>query len=364
MQAVILVGGKATRLLPLTNNTPKAIVPVLNRPLLEHVIRHLAGHRIEDIILAQGHLAQLIEGYLGNGSRFGVSLSYVVEDTPLGTAGALKNAAGYLDDTFLMLNGDVFTDLDITAMLEFHRQQKAMATIALTPVDDPTSYGLVETTPENRVARFLEKPGWNEVTTNMINAGTYVLEKAVLAQIPLRTKVSIEREVFPRLLTGHQPVYAFLSSAYWIDIGTPEKYLQLHRDLLSGKCRNCLLAPTEEVTIGENSHIHPSARIRGPVIIGADCTIGENVALNGPLAIGDGAIIREDSIIEDSVIWQNSRLGARVSLKSSILADNCHLNEGSSAENVVLGDNVTIAGGCKLEPGSRIGAGTTVSASP
>ena len=362
MRAVILVGGKATRLLPLTVNTPKAIIPVLNTPFLEHVIRYLGRHQIRDIILAQGHLAQPIEGYLGNGSQFGVKLSYVVEDTPRGTAGAVKNAESYLDldETFLVLNGDIFTDLDITAMIDFHRERKAKATIALAPVDDPTAYGLIETDAEGRVTRFLEKPGWSEVTTNMINAGTYVLEPDVLAQIPPQMAVSIERETFQQLLAQEEPMYAYSSSAYWIDMGTPEKYLQLHRDLLSGKCRQYALAPGKEVLIGEHSDIHPTAQIKGPAVIGANCSIGRQVKLIGPVVIGAGCTILEDSVIENSIIWRNARLGPRVNLKNSILADNCCLNTGSICEESVLGDNVTVASNCKLEPGSRIWPRTTV----
>ncbi len=358
MKAVILVGGKATRLLPLTCNIPKALMPVLNTPFLEHVIRHLSRHQIREVILAQGYLAQPIEGYLGSGSRFGVKLSYAVEDTPRGTAGAIKNTEKYLDDTFLVLNGDIFTDLDITAMVDFHHERKAKATIALTPVDDPTSYGLIETEPEGRVTRFLEKPSWSEVTTNMINAGTYVLEPDVLAQIPPQREVSIERATFPQLLEKGEPVYAYPSEAYWIDMGTPEKYLQLHRDLLSGKSEQ--YAPTEDLVIGEQSNIHPTAKITGPVVIGANCAIGQGAKLIGPVVIGDGCTILEDSVIENSVIWRNARLGPRVNLKNSILADNCCLNIGSNGEGVVLGDNVTVVSNGKLKPGSKIWPGTTV----
>ncbi len=361
MKAVILVGGKATRLLPLTSNIPKAIVPVLNVPFLEHVIRHLSRHRINDIILAQGHLAQPIEGYLGDGSRFGVGISYVVEDTPRGTAGAIKNAAGYLDETFLALNGDIFSDLNITDMIAFHRERKARATISLAPVDDPTSYGLIETDARCRITRFLEKPKPEEVSTNLINAGTYVLEPDVLAQIPPGRAVSIERETFQQLLAQNEPMYAYSSSAYWLDMGTPEKYLQLHRDLLSGRCQHCVLAPTEEIVIGERSHIHPAVQIKGPVVIGANCSIGRGVTLVGPLVLGDGCVVLGGSVIEDSVIWRNARLGPRAKVKSSILAENCCLGEGSVCQDAVLGDNVTVVRNGKIKPGSRIEPGTTVS---
>ena len=358
MKAVILVGGKATRLLPLTCNIPKAMLPVLNTPFLEHVIRHLSRHEVKDIILAQGHLAQPIEGYLGDGSQFGVRLHYSIEDTPLGTCGAVKKAEEYLDETFLVMNGDIFTDLDITAMLDFHQARKAKVTIALTPVDDPTSYGLIETDAEGRVTRFLEKPGWNEVTTNMINAGTYVIEPEVLSQVPSETAFSFERELFPQLLARGEPIYAYPSPAYWIDIGTPDKYLQLHRDLLTGKCREYDLTSGKES--GGQTDIHPTVQIKGPAVIGANCVIGAGVKLIGPVVLGDGCTILADSVIEDSVIWQNARLGPRVNLKSSILADNCCLNAGSVCRDSVLSDNVTVATDCKLEPGSQIWPGMTV----
>ena len=360
MKAVILVGGKATRLLPLTCDIPKAMIPVLNIPFLEHVIRHLSGHQIKDIILAQSHLGQPIESYFGNGSRLGVKLSYTVEDTPLGTAGAVKNAERYLDETFLVLNGDIFTDLDITAMIEYHRERKAKATIALTPVDDPTSYGLIETNAEGRITRFLEKPSWGQVTTKMINAGTYVLEPEVLAQIPPQANFSFERKLFPLLLDQNEPVYAYPSPAYWIDMGTSEKYLQLHHDLLSGKSSRYAIAPGEEVVIGGQSYIHPTAQIKGPAVIGDNCSIGRKVKLTGPVVIGHGCQILSEAVVEESIIWRDARLEPRVNLKNSIVADNCCLSANSFIEDSVLGDNVTIVSSCKLEPGSKIWPGTTV----
>ena len=360
MRAVILVGGQATRLRPLTCNIPKAMVPVLNVPFLEHVIRHLGRHQIRDIVLAQGHLAGPIQDYLGDGSQFGCSLSYSVEDDPRGTAGAVKNAEKYMNGPSLVMNGDIFTDLDITAMIKLHRERKSKVTISLTPVEDPTAYGLIERDDRGRITRFLEKPSWNEVTTNMINAGTYVLEPDVLARIAPQTQVSFEREVFPHLLERGEPLYAFSSSAYWIDMGTPEKYLEIHRDLLGSKSRQYALAPGEEVRIGAGSDVHPAARIQGPVLIGANCHIERQVQLIGPVVIGDGCTILEGSVIEDSIIWRNARLGPRVNLTSSIVADNCCFNEESIAEDAVLGDDVTVIGGCQLEPGSRIWPGETV----
>ncbi len=360
MKAVILVGGEATRLRPLTYNTPKAMVPVLNAPFLEHVIRHLSSHGIKDIILAQSHFSQPIESYFGNGSQFGVKLRHIIEDIPLGTAGAVKNAEKYLDETFLVLNGDIFTDLDITAMIAFHQAKKAKATIALTSVDDPTSYGLVETNARGRVTRFLEKPSREQITTNMINAGTYILEPDTLNRIPPQTNFSFERGLFPLLLDQGEPIYAYPSAVYWIDMGTPEKYLQLHRDLLSGSSAQHSCPAGEEVVIGEQSSIDPAAQLKGPILLGSNCTIGHNVRLIGPVVIGSGSTISEGAVIEASVIWRNARLEPGVNLRDSIIADNVRLNANSIIHGSVLGDNVTVVSGAKLEPGSKIPPGTIV----
>ena len=362
MKALILVGGEATRLRPLTHNTPKAMVPILNVPFLEYFIRHLCSHGIKDIIMAQSHFSQPIESYFGNGSQFGISLIYSIEDIPLGTAGAIKNAEKYLDGTFLVLNGDIFTDLDITAMIAFQQARKAKVTIALTPVDDPTDYGLIETDARGRVTSFVEKPSREQITTNMINAGTYILEPDTLNRISPHTKVSIEREVFPLLLDQGEPVYAYPSTTYWIDIGTSEKYLQLHRDLLNGSSVQHSYPVGDEVVMGEQSSIDPTAQMRGPILIGSNCTIEGKARLIGPVVIGSGSTILEGTVIEASIIWRNARLEPGVNLRDSIIADNVRLNANCIIHGSVLGDNVTVVSGAKLEPGSKIPPGIVVEA--
>ncbi len=357
MKAVILVGGKATRLQPLTSRLPKALVPVLNTPFLEHVVRHLRRHQIDEIIMSLGNLAEPIQTYFGDGSLFGVKMRYALESSPLGTAGGIKNAEKFLDGPFLALNGDVFTDLDITALVDFHRRNKAVATIALTAVENTSAYGVIETDASGKVSLFHEKPAPGEITGNLINAGTYVLEPEILAAIRPAVEVSIERDVFPLLL--NRGLYALNSSAYWLDIGTPEKYLQVQRDLLTGKCSEYDPSGFRTAPIGAGAQIHPSAQITGPVIVGANSSIGPDARLFGPVVIGPGCTVMEDSLIAGSVVWPETRIGPRVSVRNSIIADHCRLDADSIVDESVLGCNVTVCQGHRLTPGSRVLAGTT-----
>lgn len=358
MKAIILVGGEATRLRPLTCNTPKAMVPVLNTPFLEHVIQHLSQHQVTEIVLALSQRQQSMENYFADGSQFGVRLHYSIEDIPLGTGGAVKNAEKYLDETFLMLNGDIFTDLDITTMMKFHRDRDAKITIARTPVEDPTSYGLIEADTQGRITRFIEKPDPNEITTNLINAGIYILEPDILTYIPPQVKFSIEHGLFVTLPNPKIPAWAYDYFTYWMDMGNPEKYLQLHRDLLGGKSNRYTPSPARK--IGEQSHIHHTARINGSVVIGDNCNIAANVMLTGPVVIGSGCTIQSDAIIEDSVIWDNTQIGRGAVVKSCALANNCHLNADCFVQGSTLGDNVVIINGCQLKPDSKIWPETTV----
>ena len=364
MQAVLLVGGEGTRLRPLTCNTVKAMVPILNRPFLEHMIRYLCSYDVDDIILALCYLPDRIERHFGDGSQFGVRLTYVMEESPLGTAGAVKNANRYLDDRFLVFNGDIFTDIDLGEMLSFHHLREAKATIALTPVEDPTAYGVIETETDGRVRRFLEKPSWEEVTTNQINAGIYILEKEVLQDVPADTHFMFEYQLFPRLLADEVPIYGYLSDGYWIDIGTPEKYLRVHLDLLEGKGTTSLL---ERLTFADptgrdaGAAIHPSAIIEGPVVLGSGCSIGADVRITGPAAIGDGCHILEGATVEEAVLWHNVQVGKDATLRRCVVGDNCRVGDGSSIDHSsIIGDHVTIVPGSQLPPDSKIWPGTQV----
>ncbi|MCX5991153.1 MAG: NDP-sugar synthase [Chloroflexi bacterium] len=363
MQAVLLVGGQGTRLRPLTCNTVKAMVPVLNKPFLEHLIRYLAGHGVDDIIVTLCYLPDCIESYFGDGSSFGVKLTYVMEETPLGTAGAVRNADKYLDEVFFVFNGDIFTDLDLRAMLSFHRKRKAKVTIALTPVEDPTAYGVVEMDSRRRVKRFVEKPPRDEVTSNLINAGTYILDREAIGDIPPNTPFMFERHLFPMLLAKGVPVYGYSSDAYWIDIGTPQKYRQLQYDLLQGKgtAVACGQMRRERTDCEKGCLIHPTAIIEGPVVLGTNCSIGAGVRIQGPSVVGDGCRILDGALIDRAVLWRNVVVAKKASLSECVIGDNSSIGEGCLVDGgAVIGDNVIVTEGSRLTAAEKIGPDTTV----
>jgi mannose-1-phosphate guanylyltransferase len=361
MKAVILSGGFGTRLRPLPINPPKSMVPVLNIPFLEYFIKRLKAHKVSDIALAVSYLAEPIKDYFGDGSRFDVKLSYTVEETPLGTAGAVKNAGGFIDEPTLVFNGDIFTDLDITAMVENHKQNKAMLTIALTPVEDPTSYGLVETDNRNKIVRFLEKPNPDEITTNMINAGTYILEPEVMSLIPSQTNCSFERDIFPLLLREKKDVFAYPEDCYWMDIGKPENYFQLHYDLLNGKSNQYSFNNgKKKVVTGSHCVIHPSAQITGPAVIGDNCVIGEDVKINGSVVIGSNCQVSNSSVVDDCILWNSVHIEPFARIKHTIVANNSHIGSGCTIEQAVLGNNTIIGYGQKVKAGRLVSPNTIV----
>jgi mannose-1-phosphate guanylyltransferase len=357
MKAVILVGGQGTRLRPLTYNTTKAMVPVLNIPFLEYVLRYLKGHGIRDIILAMNYLPDQIQAQLGNGSKLGISLSYVIEEQPLGTGGAIKNVEAKLTGPFFVLNGDVLTTIDLTAMMSRHRQVKPKVSIALTPVDNPTIYGVVETDLKDMVTRFVEKPAPDEVTTNMINAGIYIIEPEVLGYIPPATPSMVERHLFPMLLEKGEPMLAYPSDSYWLDIGTPEKYLKANHDLLSGQAPSLVSyqGNSDSGFRARDSNIDPSVEIEGPVLIGEGCILAKQAKLKGPTVLGPRCEIAEDACVEGAVLWDGVKVGKRALLRNCIVASNCRIGEGSQLlDNCVLGDNVVVGKNSQLAPGVKI----------
>ncbi|MFC2007913.1 sugar phosphate nucleotidyltransferase [Chloroflexota bacterium] len=338
LKAVILVGGPGTRLQPLTNSIPKSMVPVLNRPFLEHTIAYLKRYGVDSIILALNYLPAVIQDYFGDGSKFGVEITYCVEGNPLGTAGAVKNAEKYLQSTFIVLNGDVFTDLDIADMIDFHRYNKAKVTISLKSVDNPSAFGLVETEDTYRVKRFIEKPDPDQITTNWINAGTYILEPEVLEHVPPDNHYMFERGLFPLLIKLGEPVYGYPFHGYWLDMGTPEKYLGLNCDLLLSKTSSLLTASLtdDEVRCDRSATVHPSVKIIGPVVIGDNCRIDQRVHIKGPVVIGQDCHVTEGASIERATLWGNVHIGTNSILKQCIIGSNSNVENNSQITNCVF----------------------------
>jgi mannose-1-phosphate guanylyltransferase len=312
LKAVILVGGPGLRLRPLTEDRPKSVVPVLNRPFMEHTISHLKKYDIKDIILAMNYLPDAIHEYFGDGERCGVHLTYCLEKEPLGTAGAVKNAAEYLDGPFIVLNGDnVFLEMNWDEAYAFHSQKKAKATIFLKQVDNPSAFGVVETDADHKVQRFIEKPPPGTETTNWINAGGYILEPEVLAFIPPGQHYMFEKGLFPYLLETGQPVYGYEYKGYWLDMGTPGRYFTLNIKMLK-KNKN-------SISCGADVTIHPSALMTPPVLIGKGCDIGPGVRLKGPVVIGPGCRLEDGAVVENAVLWDNIIVGVKTRLAHCIV---------------------------------------------
>jgi NDP-sugar pyrophosphorylase family protein len=337
MKGLILAGGKGTRLRPLTIHTPKPVVPVANAPFLLYQIDLMKSAGIDEIILSLSYQPRKIEDLLKDGSDYGVTIKYAVEGTPLGTGGAFKNAEEQIDSTTVVFNGDVLTSLDLNAVIARHRKAKAVATLVLTPVENPSAYGLVETDTEGWVRRFIEKPGAAEVTCNNINAGVYVLEPSVLRYMPKGEAYSFERGLFPTLLEKKEPVFSYILDGYWIDIGTPQKYLEVHHDILAGKFHS----PRVPVRTGAMP-ASASATIDAISIIDTDVTIRPGVHIENSV-IGRNCKIGESAHIVDSVIWPGatidaeSRISGSIVGKGSMVGHSVVLNPGT-----VLGDKTVI----------------------
>ena len=335
MKAILLAGGKGTRLRPLTVHTPKPIVPIFNRPFLYYQIDQLRQvPEIDEVILSLNYQPRRIEEIIGEGEGLGVRVRYVVEPMPLGTGGAIRYAGDQLTESVVVFNGDVLTQVDVNAVLALHRERKAKATIVLTPVDNPRAYGLVETDVSGNIKRFLEKPGDSEITCNTINAGIYVLEPDTFDRIPANTNWSIERSYFPSLVERAVTFVAYIYRGYWIDIGTRQKYLQVHRDIMDGR----YLAPpfsgaSALAWVAPGARIEDGARIEGPCFIDEDVTIKSGARIGPYSVIGRHCHIEERADIEGAILWPNSRVGADAKISGAIFGRHCH-----AGRSVTLGD--------------------------
>lgn len=347
MKAVILAGGFGTRLRPLTLEIPKPMVPVFDRPFLYYQIDLLRQvPDIDEVILSLNFRPESIEARVGDGAEAGLPVRYRVEPHPLGTGGAIKFASRGVRDTLLVVNGDVLTDFDLNAVLARHRERRALATLVLTPVDNPSAYGLVETDADGNVRRFLEKPGPNEITCDTINAGVYLLEPATFDRIPDDTAWSIERQYFPSLVARGETFVAHVDHGYWIDIGTPASYMRAHRDLMAGRCAAGPFRAKRPGSVerGAGCRIAPGADLSGPCFLGDGCVVEEGARIGAESVVGPGCTIGPGAVVERSIVWGNSAVGAGAAVREAILGEACRIGDGAVVgAGCVLGSRSTLS---------------------
>jgi mannose-1-phosphate guanylyltransferase/phosphomannomutase len=357
VKAVILAGGEGTRLRPLTSTTPKPMIPLANRPIMEHVVGLLKRHGFDDIVVTVAFQANVIRTYFGNGGEFGVQMVYAAEDRPLGTAGSVRNARAQLDDTFLVISGDVLTDIDLAGLVEFHRHHAAVATIGLKAVENPREFGIVITRGDGSIERFLEKPTWGQVFSDTINTGIYVLEPEIFDAIAPDVPVDFSMEVFPNLLLAGEPLFGYEAKGYWEDVGDLDAYVRVHHDVLDGRVEVDIpgFRLGEGVWLGEGTEIHPAAKVDGPVILGDDCRVGAGSHLREYSVLGSNVRVAEDAFIHRAIVHDNVYLAAGVRLRGCVVGRSSDLRRGVRCEEgVVLGDECFVGDHAVINPGVKI----------
>jgi len=359
MQAVILVGGQGTRLRPLTSTVPKPVVPLVDRPFISYMLEWLREHGVDDVIMSCGFLATSVRNVLGDGSGLGIRLRFIEEPDPRGTAGAVKLALPMLDERFLMLNGDVLTDIDLTAQMAQHASSGARATLALVGVPDPTAYGVVVLDRDHAVADFVEKPSSDRVESNLISAGAYVLEREILDLVPPDRNVSIEREVWP-LLIG-EGLYGFPSEGYWLDIGTPERYLQGTFDIIEGNVATAVRERlgSDWLAIDEGAEV--LGRVVPPAVLGRGVRIAEGAHVGSLAVLAPDVSVGAGSTVERSVVLNGTQIGEGCQLRDCIVAAGCRIGERTQITGgAVLGEGVTVGADNVIARGARIFPGVTL----
>jgi mannose-1-phosphate guanylyltransferase/phosphomannomutase len=357
VKAVVMAGGEGTRLRPLTSNQPKPMVTVAGRPCMEHIIELVRKHGITQVVATLAYMPQTIRGYFGEGSHLGVELDYSVEEVPAGTAGSVKLCEHYLDETFLVLSGDALTDIDLSAVVEFHRRTGAMATLALKRVENPLEFGVVITNPDGRIERFLEKPGWGEVFSDTINTGIYVLEPEVLEQVPIDDALDFSQDLFPRLLAAGAPLYGYVAEGYWQDIGNVVQYQEANRDALDGKVEVDIpgVRLRENVYVGEGSLAENLDNIHGPAVIGNYCAIDPSATIGRYTVLGNNVIVKENCETDYCVVGANTYLGPRSQVWGAIVGKNCEVRAHAViSEGAVVGDECSIGAQSVIAPNVRI----------
>src|SRR5690606_9033073 len=367
-----MAGGEGTRLRPLTSNAPKPMLPLVNRPMMEHIVDLLRSHGITDIVVTVAFMPNAIRNHFGDGSECGVRIVYAAEETPLGTAGSVRNAREHLDDTFLVISGDVLTDIDLGALIEEHRAKEALATIGLVRVENPLEYGIVIANEDGSIERFLEKPTWGQVFSDTINSGIYVLEPSIFDWIAPDEPVDFSGVVFPVLLEAGERIVGSVAEGYWEDVGTLDAYVRAHKDILDHRVQVSIpgfeLSPG--IYVGEGTEISPDAVLNGPAVIGDNCYVDAGVCLGEYVVVGTGVRMRRDCELERTVVHDNAYLGEGSRLRGTVvgrasdLRRNVRCEEGVVlGDEVFVGENAVLSSDVKVYPFKTIEAGAVVNSS-
>ncbi|MEY2452384.1 MAG: mannose-phosphate guanylyltransferase / phosphomannomutase [Acidimicrobiaceae bacterium] len=354
-----MAGGEGSRLRPLTSNQPKPMMPLVNRPMMEHIINLLKQHGFDEIVVTLAFMPNAIRTYFGDGSEFGVRMVYATEEQPLGTAGSVRNAMEELDERFLVISGDVLTDIDLAKILAFHDEHDALATIGLVAVENPLEFGIVITREDGSIERFLEKPTWGQVFSDTINAGIFVFEPEIFDYIPAGEAVDFSSEVFPKLLANSKPLYGAVAEGYWEDVGTLEAYVRAHKDALDAKV--AIDVPgfrlDHGVWLGEGAEIHPDAKVEGPAVIGENCRVEAGARLGEYTVLGGNVRVREGADLERVVVHDNAYLGQNARLRGTVIGRACDIRTNVRCEEGVVlgdecfvGDNAVLGAGVKVYP--------------
>jgi len=372
LKAVVMAGGQGTRLRPLTSNQPKPMVPVVNKPTIQHILELVQRHGINEVVMTLAFLPRLIRNYFGDGSSLGMRIDYTVEETPAGTAGSIRLAKDLLDDTFLVISGDALTDFDLSSVLSFHKEREAAVTIALKTVANPLEFGVVIVDEEGRIQRFLEKPGWGQVFSDTVNTGIYVIEPEVFDHIPEGQPYDFSHELFPKLFEMGKPLYGMVCEGYWQDIGSLEQYLQANRDALDGKVR---LTPPGvrlrgNIWVAQGASLDTLDDVEGPAVIGENVRMESGSKVLSHTVLGANTVLRCGAQVRDSVFGENVYLAPGATVEGAVLGnavevhENAHLSEGVVVgDRSIIGRNAVVANNVKIYPFKNIDPGSTVRSS-
>lgn len=363
MKAVVMAGGVGSRLRPLTIERPKPMVPLMNKPVLGHILELLKRHNITEVVITVQYLASLIQDYFGNGSSLGMTIHYSVEETPLGTAGSVKNAQKYLDDTFIVISGDALTNFDITSLVAYHKSINTLATLALYSVSNPIEYGVITLNNDSQILRFQEKPGRGSVMSDHVNTGIYVLEPEILDYFGFNVTFDFAKDLFPMVHERGHPVYGYVAEGYWCDVGNIPEYMRATADCLTGKVEGLDLGPYigNGIWASPDVEIAPDAHLEGPIYLGRSVQIKSGAVIRGPTSIRDYTVIDNEAQIDRSIFWRNCYVGERAQISGAVVMRQCSLKNNCTVfEGAVIGDGTIIGEGAIIHPSVKIWPGKEV----